>query len=285
MTGLAQGREAGRRTPLIGGLAVASLIAGATVMAGLAVAEEATINDARCKIVAHIGDSTSVGMTDPQVVPTADDQLPAKYKAVAGVEETIVDAVGGRAIVEQVGEASRGVDAMRAAAMRADCFVVALGVNDALNIASGSQVSADSRIEQMLAIADGKPVMWPTVKTTAAAEKTTAAAAPKNMEAFNAALLRATSAYPNLAVFQWDQRATEDLFSDDGIHYTAEGTQARIDAFSSALKAVAEYTSAPTGVPPTSSPPASTSAESTEVIAPADVTTTTVTVTVTAPAP
>lgn len=279
------------RTLVAGSVAAAAVAAGS--VAGLAFADEQPIPEAPgvCKTVAHIGDSTSMGMTDPQVIPDEKNRLEAKYAAVAGVEKTIVDAAGGRAIVEAVGQASPGVEAVRAVAAQADCFVVALGTNDAANEAVGSQVKADQRIEQVLSLTAGKPVLWPTVKTTEAAASVNGYA-PAGMAVFNEALIRATQRFSNLTVFKWDEQADDALFVEDGIHYTADGTQKRIDAFAEALKTVSQAgpsepatsSTAPGASGSTTAPTTPAAASTGLPSAPATVTQT-VTVTVTEPAP
>lgn len=97
-----------------------------------------------CQTVVHIGDSTSVGSDDAGRVPTPEDRLTAQYERV-GAEQVILDAGGGRSIVERVnGEpnAAEAIDAQLSRGVRG-CWVIAMGVNDAANIAVGSNADAD----------------------------------------------------------------------------------------------------------------------------------------------
>lgn len=219
---------------LVAGVSIAGVVVCGAIGITAASADPAPTQAAgACTTTAHIGDSTSIGMTDPQFLPDTTEQLPAQYAAIAGVHNTIVDAASGRAVVEQIANASPGVDAIAAAnTHNPDCYVIALGDNDAANEAADSAVTAAERIDRVMALTNGKPVLWPTVKTTAAA------AAPADNTAmihFNDALRAATGRYPNLHVFDWAAQATDDLFFPDGIHYTVEGTKARIAAFAHAL--------------------------------------------------
>lgn len=54
-----------------------------------------------CRSVAHIGDSTSVGMVSPGYLPDPAQRLAARYADV-GVRHLRVDAAGGRSIVEEM---------------------------------------------------------------------------------------------------------------------------------------------------------------------------------------
>lgn len=228
---------------LVAGVSIAGVVVcGAIGITAAAADPAATPTAGACTTTAHIGDSTSVGMTDPQFLPDTNEQLPAQYAAIAGVHNTIVDAASGRAVVEQIANASPGVDAIAAAnTHNPDCYVIALGDNDAANEAAGSAVTAAERIDRVMALTNGKPVLWPTVKTTAAA------AAPADNTAmihFNDALRAATGRYPNLHVFDWAAQASDDLFFPDGIHYTVEGTKARIAAFAHALRDMSQTAAA-----------------------------------------
>lgn len=213
-------------------------LAASAIITGVATADpgESAAPPGVCKTVADIGDSTSLGMDDPQITPDP-DRLSTKYSAVAGVERTLFDAAGGRAVIERVGEASPGLEALAALnESHPDCYVIALGTNDAANEAVGSTVDAAERIDQMMALTNGKPVLWPTVKTLPTA--TVDGYAPDSMTSFNTALIEATSRHPNLTVYDWASEAADDLFADDGIHYTADGMKLRITKFAEALREI-----------------------------------------------
>src|SRR5262249_10998175 len=54
-----------------------------------------------CTSVAHIGDSTSVDLISPQMLPDPAQRLQARYAAV-GVAHLRIDASGGRSVVEEL---------------------------------------------------------------------------------------------------------------------------------------------------------------------------------------
>ena len=45
------------------------------------------------------------------------------------------------------------------------CWVLALGTNDTADIAVGSNVSVSARIERMMSVVRGEPVLWVNVKS------------------------------------------------------------------------------------------------------------------------
>lgn len=222
------------RTLLRAGTAAAAVVVASSAAAGLAAADESTASTSSCSVVAHIGDSTSVAMNDSAYLDVA-DQMTTQYKAV-GVEQVIDDSLGGRAIIERVNGGTSGEDvlnAVNAGTPAPDCYVIALGTNDAANVAVGSAVSNADRIAKVLELTGDKPVVWPTVKTTAAA--TAPGCQPESMTAFNDALNAAAADHPNLKVLDWAAEADDALFAPDGIHYSVEGTKARVKAFAAAL--------------------------------------------------
>ncbi|WP_026918639.1 SGNH/GDSL hydrolase family protein [Gordonia shandongensis] len=185
-----------------------------------------------CRTVTHIGDSTSVGIDDASKIPTAADRLTPRYRQV-GVGTVILDASGGRSIVEKVDGRPNAVDAVntRRAAGDRGCWVIAMGVNDAANIAVGSTVDADDRIDRIMSRLADQPVLWPTVMTGAPSNP---AYAPANMTAFNEALRRAATRYPNLRVYDFARDVQPGWYAD-GIHYNADGLAARNKLFAAAL--------------------------------------------------
>jgi hypothetical protein len=185
-----------------------------------------------CRSVAHIGDSTSVGLTDPVVLPDPAQRIQARYAAV-GVRHVLVDASGGRSIVEEMPGQLNGYLAARAIADRGfgGCWVIALGTNDAANIAAGSAAGPAGRISQMMSVTGGQPVLWVNVTTLDAA----GAWAGPGMQAWNSALRQACSRYPGLRVFDWASVARPAWFAADGIHYTPAGYAARGKAIAGAL--------------------------------------------------
>lgn len=186
-----------------------------------------------CQSVVHIGDSTSVGI-DGANISTAADRLTPQYQSV-GVKKVVLDALGGRSIVEKVNGEPNAVDAITAKQAEGNrgCWVISMGVNDAANIAVGSSVGADERIDRVMAKLTGQQVLWPTVMT---GNPSNAAYASKNMVAFNDALKRAAARYPNLQVYDFAKDAQPGWHSD-GIHYSEAGLVARNKLFAAALAA------------------------------------------------
>lgn len=186
----------------------------------------------RCTSVIQIGDSTSVGADDANRVPSPADTVSAQFTRVGATTVTL-DADGGRSIVEKVGGAPNAADAVDAHLAKGErgCWVIAMGVNDAANIAVGSSVDADERIDRIMRRLQGQPVLWPTVTTAQPRNPAYNAAA---MTEFNNALRRASVRYSNLAVYDWAAAAQPAWFTD-GIHYTATGTAQRSRRFADAL--------------------------------------------------
>ncbi|MCF8611336.1 GDSL-type esterase/lipase family protein [Gordonia sp. HY285] len=186
-----------------------------------------------CTQVVQIGDSTSIGIDSASKVSAEGDRLTPQYQRV-GVERVTLDAGGGRSIVEKVDGEPNAVDAIDSQLARGNrgCWVIAMGVNDAANIAVGSKVKADERIDRVMKKLDGQNVLWPTVMTS---DPSNAAYAPKNMTAFNDALKRAAARYPNLKIYDFAAESQPSWHTDDGIHFNATGTAQRNRLFATAL--------------------------------------------------
>jgi peptidoglycan/LPS O-acetylase OafA/YrhL len=185
-----------------------------------------------CTSVAHIGDSTSIGLMSKSFLPDATLRIDARYQAV-GALTVRTDIVGGRSIVEGF---KRQPNAEKSAlgivkAGYTGCWVFALGTNEAANFSSGSAVGAERRIDIMMAVANGQPVMWPTVKTM----RLKTSYAGSHMDQFNEALIAACARYPNLRVYDWAAEVEDAWFQKDGIHFTSAGYAERGRRFASAL--------------------------------------------------
>jgi hypothetical protein len=185
-----------------------------------------------CRSVAHIGDSTSVDLISPAFIPNAAQRLGARYAAV-GVTQVKIDASGGRSIVEQLPGQLNGYKV--ASAWRnhgyLGCWVFALGTNDTANIAAGSAVGMMARIDQMMAVAHGQPVMWVNTRTLLSSGPW----ANANEQAWDKTLVRALAKYPNMRIFNWSAVARPSWFLSDGIHYNSVGCAMRARAIASAL--------------------------------------------------
>ncbi|MDR2987517.1 MAG: hypothetical protein LBV34_22030, partial [Nocardiopsaceae bacterium] len=122
-----------------------------------------------CRTVAHIGDSTSVDLISRDFLPNPAQRIGARYADV-GVKHLKIDASGGRSIVEELPGQLNGYKV--ASAWRGQgyhgCWVFALGTNDAANIAAGSTIGMAARIDEMMAVAHGQPVLWVNTKTLVA---------------------------------------------------------------------------------------------------------------------
>jgi hypothetical protein len=183
--------------------------------------------------VAHIGDSTSVGMISPLDLPDPAQRLAAQYRDV-GVRHTWIDASGGRSMVEEMPGQVNGYDTART--MVSDgfrgCWVIALGTNDTANVSAGSTVGRMARIQELMSVAHGAPVMWVNVKTL----DPSGPWAEANMQVWNDTLLQACHLYRNLRIFDWASVAQDGWFISDGIHYTPAGYAARAHLIARALE-------------------------------------------------
>jgi lysophospholipase L1-like esterase len=111
--------------------------------------------------------------------------------------------------------------------------VIALGTNDAADIAVGSNTGAAARITKMMAAIGHQPVLW--VDTVSILPSGPYAAA--NMLRWNQALTQACRTYPNLRIYDWAAFATRSLFTTDGIHYTTPGSVVRAAGIAHGLAA------------------------------------------------
>ena len=192
----------------------------------------ATLPGTSCRSVAHIGDSTSVGMVSPLDLPDPAQRLAAQYTGV-GVRHTWIDASGGRSMVEEMPGQINGFDTARNMASHGfrGCWVIALGTNDTANVSVGSSVGRMARIQELMSVAHGAPVMWVNVKTLDSSGPWSEA----NMQLWNDTLLQACHQYPNLRIFDWASAAQDGWFISDGIHYTPAGYAARAHLIAGAL--------------------------------------------------
>jgi hypothetical protein len=185
-----------------------------------------------CKTVAHIGDSTSLDLISPEYLPLASERLHARYADV-GVAHLRINASGGRSIVEELPGQLNGyrvASAWRAAGYRG-CWVFALGTNDAANVSVGSPVGMMARVERMMSVAHGEPVLWVNTRTLLGGGPWSEA----NEQQWDATLQRALSRYPNMRIFNWAAVAQLGWFLPDGIHYNAQGCAVRAAAIADAL--------------------------------------------------
>ncbi len=165
-------------------------------------------------------------------LPDAGQRLGAQYAKV-GVRHLWVDASGGRSIVEEMpGQLNGEIVAQkwRVAGFHG-CWVLALGTNDTANVSVGSNVGRMARIQQMMAVAHGEPVVWVNTQT----DLTSGPWSEANMQLWNAALLQSCHSYPNMRVFNWSGQVQPAWHLADGIHYTSAGYAIRAQAIARGL--------------------------------------------------
>jgi peptidoglycan/LPS O-acetylase OafA/YrhL/lysophospholipase L1-like esterase len=185
-----------------------------------------------CKAVAHLGDSTSEGMVSAAYLANPNQRLVAQYHDV-GVQKVVTNIVGANSIVETLPGDINGYNAAKDIVAQGfkGCWVIALGTNDTADIAIGSAVGRAQRIQEIMSVAHGSPVLWVNVVSTL----TSGPYAEANMQQWNAALSQACAKYPNMRVFNWASLVQPSWFISDGIHYTSAGYAQRSQQIADAL--------------------------------------------------
>jgi peptidoglycan/LPS O-acetylase OafA/YrhL/lysophospholipase L1-like esterase len=185
-----------------------------------------------CKSVVHIGDSTSDGLVSPSYLPNWRQRIPAQYEAV-GVHTVYTNITGARSVVEVLPGTTNAYDAARSLVAHGfhGCWVLALGTNDTADVAVGSNVGLTTRINRMMSVVRGGPVMWIEVVSLLSSGPY----AKANMQKWDSALLKACSRYPNMRVYDWPAVAKRSWFISDGIHYTSAGYAQRSRDIAQAL--------------------------------------------------
>jgi peptidoglycan/LPS O-acetylase OafA/YrhL len=185
-----------------------------------------------CRSVVHIGDSTSDGLVLPAYQPDPALRIAAQYRRV-GVTRFIPEVSGARSIVETWHGFPNGytVAQQLLAGGYHGCWVIALGTNDAADLAVGSNVGLPARIQRMMSLIGNQPVMWVNVISLLASGPY----ADRNMRQWNQALLQACPSYPNMRVYDWAAVAKPSWFIPDGIHYTPPGYAERSRLIADAL--------------------------------------------------
>lgn len=204
-----------------------STIAGSitTTTTTVATSTRATGAKTSCTRVAYIGDSVSLGMTSPETLPSAAARLDAQLAAI-GVVDLRAEISGGRSIVETLPGQENAHDV--AARLRADgfsgCWVIAIGTNDAANIAAGGQRQETERIASMMSVLGNDPVLW----IDAATVTDTGFWAATNMQSWDAGLVAMAAGYRNVRVVPWSTFVRPEWYVTDGIHLNAAGAAARV---------------------------------------------------------
>ncbi len=185
-----------------------------------------------CHAVVHIGDSTSESLVSANYLPNPAQRLSAQYAQVGAVGQNF-QISGARSIVETYeGEPNAYTVAQQIAASGyKGCWVVAMGINDAADIAAGSNVTATERIQRMMSAIGNQPVLWFGVRTFVSSGPY----AEANMQSWDAALLQACTVYPNMRVLDWASQALPSYYIPDGIHYNSPGSAVLAAAFARGL--------------------------------------------------
>jgi hypothetical protein len=187
-----------------------------------------------CRAVVHIGDSTSEGLTSPNYLPDPRQRITAQYARV-GVTRSIMRIVGATSVVESL-PGTQNAFQMASAEVQGGyrgCWVLALGTNDTADVYVGSNVGRVQRVEQMMKLIGGRPVLWVAVKSLLSSGPY----AEADMRLWNQALAQVARHYPNMRVYDWPAVAQRKWFISDGIHYTSAGYAARGRLIANALAA------------------------------------------------
>jgi peptidoglycan/LPS O-acetylase OafA/YrhL len=194
-------------------------------------AEDST--KSQCKAIIHIGDSTSEGLDNAEYLPEEGQRIPARYAEV-GAKEVHMEVQGATSIEEQF-EGNPNAQEV-AAAWKAEgfkgCWVLALGTNEAANVAAGSTIGERERIEKMMTIIGAEPVLWVNVRSIVPPGDPYSKG---NMEKWDEELVAACASYPNMRVYDWASDVKDDWFIEDGIHFTSPGYAARAQLIALAL--------------------------------------------------
>jgi peptidoglycan/LPS O-acetylase OafA/YrhL len=172
-----------------------------------------------CNAVVHIGDSTSEGLVSTEYVKPS--QLISAQYARVGVAESHLEVSGARSIYERyegIPNAQEVAEAWKNEGYEG-CWVLALGTNEAADVAAGSTFNYDDRIESMMSTIGDEPVMWVNVKSLLPSTPY----AESNMRSWDEALRAACNRYPNMRIYNWAADVKEPWFIEDGIHFTSEG--------------------------------------------------------------
>ena len=207
--------------------------AGTTKPPPLTKAQAEDSTKSSCKAVVHIGDSTSEGLDDPEYLPNEKERIPNRYAEV-GVKETHMEVQGARSIEERFEGEPNAQEV--AAAWKAEgykgCWVLALGTNEAADVAAGSTIGLRERIEKMMAIIGDEPVLWVNVRSLVPPGDPYSKG---GMVEWDEELERACATYPNMRIYDWASDVKDEWFIEDGIHFTSPGYAARAQLIAQAL--------------------------------------------------
>ncbi|MFZ2050359.1 MAG: acyltransferase family protein [Solirubrobacteraceae bacterium] len=185
-----------------------------------------------CHAVIHIGDSTSEGLISHDYLPDPKQRIEAQYARV-GATVQHYEISGARSIVERYKGQPNAYEIAQRWKRRGyhGCWVLALGTNDAADVAVGSSVGMAERITEMMKLIGNEPVMWVNVKSLLSSGPY----AEQYMRSWNEALVQACGKYPNMHVFDWASLVRNSWFISDGIHFNTPGYAARARLIAQAL--------------------------------------------------
>jgi hypothetical protein len=177
-----------------------------------------------CEGIVHIGDSTSEGLVSEEYLPDPNQLISAQYARVGATTQHL-EVSGARSIYENYEGEPNALEVAEAWKNEGfkGCWVIAMGTNEAANVAAGSTVTYDDRIDLMMSTIGDEPVMWVNVKSLVP----NGPYAATNMVSWDKALRAACDRYPNMRIYNWAEDVRDDWFIPDGIHFTSEGYAAR----------------------------------------------------------
>ncbi len=177
-----------------------------------------------CDAVVHIGDSTSEGLVSEEYLPNPDQLISAQYARVGATTQHL-EVSGARSIYENfegLPNAQEVAEAWTNEGFKG-CWVIAMGTNEAANVAVGSTVTYEDRIDSMMSTIGDAPVLWVNVKSLV----TSGPYSAENMEDWDKALLEACDRNPFMRIYDWASDVKDAWFIPDGIHFTTPGYAAR----------------------------------------------------------
>jgi hypothetical protein len=197
-----------------------------------------------CRAVVHIGDSTSESLMSADYLPDPSQRLDAQYRRV-GVTTTDMQISGARSIVETYDGQPNGYEVAQQTVASGfhGCWVIALGTNDAANIAVGSNVGEDARIQRMMSVIGDQPVLWVNAVSLLGSGPYSAT----NMQHWDRTLVQDCGKYPNFRVYDWASAAQPSWFISDGIHYSSAGSAQRAALIADALAEAFPKSELPSG--------------------------------------
>jgi len=177
-----------------------------------------------CDAVIHIGDSTSEGLVSEEYLPNPDQLISAQYAHVGATTQHL-EVSGARSIYENfegLPNAQEVAEVWTNEGFKG-CWVIAMGTNEAANVAAGSTFTYEDRIDSMMSTIGDASVLWVNVKSLV----TSGPYSAENMEDWDKALLEACDRYPYMRIYDWASDVKDAWFIPDGIHFTTPGYAAR----------------------------------------------------------